>query len=267
MMSSILSTSTTSAARAVAAAAVRLSSRRGGVRLRGVNSRIGHKASTPRHEATRIVFGAGVCGWGLPRSSSSSSIVVLASKTNEWRGPRDGGGKWTKKKKKKTATDGGGGGGKGGWRNGGGRGGGGGGVGDAPVKRRPRQFTDAQLEAIAALQAVADAGTVPTCALYKGKANIFLDGNPIVYGRACVDGTHLRGLSPWKNVSSRPARAADDPALTFARVDLEHRVRVATSDDVDARRLTCRSECPTVSPWCEAAPWRRRRRIRRRATR
>ena len=207
MMSSILSTSTTSAARAVAAAAVRLSTRRGGVRLRGGVIRIGHKASTPRHEATRIVFGAGVCGWGLPRrlSSSSRSIVVLASKTNEWRGPRDGGGKWTKKKKKKTATDGGGGGGKG-WRNGGGRGGGGGGVGDAPVKRRPRQFTDAQLEAIAALQAVADAGTVPTCALYKGKANIFLDGNPIVYGRACVDGTLTWSVSVEKRLVPSCAR-------------------------------------------------------------
>ena len=58
-------------------------------------------------------------------------------------------------------------------------------VGDySPVKRRSRQFTPEQTEAIAALQKVADASIVPTCTLGRGKANIFLDGNPIVYGGA-----------------------------------------------------------------------------------
>lgn len=52
------------------------------------------------------------------------------------------------------------------------------------MKRRQRQFTSEQLEAIAALQTVADASIVPTCRLGRGKANIFLDGNPIVYGGA-----------------------------------------------------------------------------------
>ena len=54
----------------------------------------------------------------------------------------------------------------------------------SPVKRRSRQFTPEQTEAIAALQKVADASIVPTCTLGRGKANIFLDGNPIVYGGA-----------------------------------------------------------------------------------
>ena len=52
------------------------------------------------------------------------------------------------------------------------------------MKRRPRQFTESQLASIAALQSLVDAGAVPTCRLAKGKANMFLDGNPIVYGGA-----------------------------------------------------------------------------------
>ena len=52
------------------------------------------------------------------------------------------------------------------------------------MKRRPRQFTESQLASIAALQTLVDAGAVPTCRLAKGKANMFLDGNPIVYGGA-----------------------------------------------------------------------------------
>ena len=70
----------------------------------------------------------------------------------------------------------------------GGRGGRGGPRRASPaVKRRARQFTDEQRAKIAALQALADAGAAPVCALAKGKANIFLDGNPIVYGGAVAD--------------------------------------------------------------------------------
>ena len=71
-----------------------------------------------------------------------------------------------------------------------GRGGGRGGRGAprssdvAQVKRRPRQFSDAQRASIDALQALADARAAPMCVLAKGKANLFLDGAPIVYGGA-----------------------------------------------------------------------------------
>lgn len=71
-----------------------------------------------------------------------------------------------------------------------GRGGGRGGRGAsrssdvAQVKRRPRQFSDAQRASIDALQALADARAAPLCVLVKGKANLFLDGAPIVYGGA-----------------------------------------------------------------------------------
>lgn len=54
----------------------------------------------------------------------------------------------------------------------------------AQVKRRPRQFSDAQRASIDALQALADARAAPLCVLAKGKANLFLDGAPIVYGGA-----------------------------------------------------------------------------------
>ena len=52
------------------------------------------------------------------------------------------------------------------------------------MKRKPRQMTPSQLASVAALQAVADARAVPRCVLQRGKANMFLDGNPIVYGGA-----------------------------------------------------------------------------------
>ena len=77
-----------------------------------------------------------------------------------------------------------------GGRGGRGRGGGGsrgnGGRGDnsPQVKRRPRQFSDDQNASIKALQALVDAKAVPLCRLAKGKANLFLDGAPIVYGGA-----------------------------------------------------------------------------------
>ena len=54
----------------------------------------------------------------------------------------------------------------------------------AQVKRRPRQFNDAQRASVDALQALADAHAAPLCVLAKGKANLFLDGAPIVYGGA-----------------------------------------------------------------------------------
>ena len=69
----------------------------------------------------------------------------------------------------------------------GGRGGRGGARRASPRSSAARQFTDEQRAKIAALQALADAGAAPVCALAKGKANIFLDGNPIVYGGAVAD--------------------------------------------------------------------------------
>ena len=88
-----------------------------------------------------------------------------------------------------------------------GRGGRGGGRGrgrgePSPVKRQRRQFTPAQQASIAALQVVADAGNVPTCALAHGKANMFLDGNPIVYSGA------IEKVGPGRCYSPRPSSGA-----------------------------------------------------------
>ena len=104
------------------------------------------------------------------QTHASPSTTTRAGKANEWRGPRYG--------------KGGRGGGRGG--GGGGRGGGRGGASDAAVyvKRPRREFTEDEQRRIAALQALADAGAAPVATLAKGKANLFLDGNPIVYGGA-----------------------------------------------------------------------------------
>ena len=55
---------------------------------------------------------------------------------------------------------------------------------------------------------MADAGIVPTCTLGKGKANIFLDGNPIVYGGA-VETVSNNGTS---------ATVTGDPVLVVDHV-------------------------------------------------
>lgn len=107
-------------------------------------------------------------GASAPTHASPKLTTTRAGKANEWRGPRYGKG------------------GRGGGRGGGGRGGGRGGASDAAVyvKRPRRAFTEDEQRRIAALQALADAGAAPVATLAKGKANLFLDGNPIVYGGA-----------------------------------------------------------------------------------
>ena len=111
-------------------------------------------------------------GTSTPTRVVSPSTVTRAGKANEWRGPRYG----------KGGRGGSGGGGRGGGR--GGRGGGFNSDVATYVKRPRRVFTEDELRRIAALQALADAGAAPVAKLARGKANLFLDGNPIVYGGA-----------------------------------------------------------------------------------
>ena len=117
----------------------------------------------------------------------SPSTVTRAGKANEWRGPRYG----------KGGRGGSGGGGRGGGR--GGRGGGFNSDVATYVKRPRRVFTEDELARIAALQALADAGAAPVAKLARGKANLFLDGNPIVYGGAVEALSNGKADSPAKH--------------------------------------------------------------------
>uniref|UniRef100_A0A7S0NKQ8 PUA domain-containing protein n=1 Tax=Micromonas pusilla TaxID=38833 RepID=A0A7S0NKQ8_MICPS len=131
---------------------------------------------------------------------ASPSTTTRAGKANEWRGPRYG--------------KGGRGGGRGG--GGGGRGGGRGGASDAAVyvKRPRRAFTEDEQRRIAALQALADAGAAPVATLAKGKANLFLDGNPIVYGGAV--NTIANGKSDAPPRTGDPIIVADHEGKALA---------------------------------------------------
>ena len=131
---------------------------------------------------------------------ASPSTTTRAGKANEWRGPRYGKG-----------GRGGGGGGRGG-----GSGGGRGGASDAAVyvKRPRRAFTEDEQRRIAALQALADAGAAPVATLAKGKANLFLDGNPIVYGGAV--NTIANGKSDAPPRTGDPIIVADHEGKALA---------------------------------------------------